>query len=69
MKVIGIKTTIVAVPRNEPEFISTGMRRGVNEILIEIETDEGIMGLGECVATNAPVTHTAGIGQRYDVGA
>jgi L-alanine-DL-glutamate epimerase-like enolase superfamily enzyme len=55
MKIIGIKTTIVAVPHNEPEFMSTGMRRGVNEVLVEIETDEGITGLGECIATCAPV--------------
>ncbi len=55
MKIISIKTTIVAVPHNEPEFISTGMRKGVNEVLIEIETDEGITGLGECIATSAPV--------------
>jgi L-alanine-DL-glutamate epimerase-like enolase superfamily enzyme len=50
VKITELKTTIVSIPHNEPEFISTGSREGVTEILVELETDEGIVGLGECLA-------------------
>ena len=49
MKISDIKTTFLNLPHREPEFVSTGYRLGTTEILIEVETDEGIMGLGECI--------------------
>ncbi len=49
MKISDIKTTFLNLPHREPEFVSTGYRLGTTEILIEVETDEGITGLGECI--------------------
>jgi len=49
MKITDVKTTLLSVPHLEPEFVSTGIRKGVTQALIEIETDEGIVGLGESV--------------------
>ncbi len=60
MKITNVKTTLLSVPHREPEFISTGMRRGVTQCLIEIETDEGITGLGESICRpNAKVIEAA----------
>lgn len=60
MKVTGLKTTLLSVPYLEPEFISTGKRNGVTECLIEIETDEGITGVGESICRpNAKVVEAA----------
>jgi L-alanine-DL-glutamate epimerase-like enolase superfamily enzyme len=60
MKITELKTTLLSVPHREPEFISTGMRFGVTQCLIEIETDEGITGLGESICRpNARVIEAA----------
>jgi len=60
MKIVDVKTTILSVPHVEPEFTSTGLRKGVTQILIEIETDEGIVGLGESISRpNARVIEAA----------
>ena len=49
MKITDLKTTPLSIPFKEPEYVSTGLRRGVTQLLVEIETDEGITGLGECI--------------------
>jgi L-alanine-DL-glutamate epimerase-like enolase superfamily enzyme len=60
MKITKLKTTTLSVPYREPEFVSVGTRRGVTEILVEIETDEGITGLGESLSRpNARVVEAA----------
>ena len=60
MKITDLKTTLVSVPHIEPEFISTGMRKGVTQCLIEVETDAGITGLGESICRpNAQVIEAA----------
>ena len=60
MKITDLKTTLVSVAHTEPEFISTGMRKGVTQCLIEVETDSGITGLGESICRpNAPVIEAA----------
>jgi len=50
MKITDLKTTIVAVPYKEEETISYGVRLGLTNTLVEIETNEGIRGIGECMA-------------------
>jgi L-alanine-DL-glutamate epimerase-like enolase superfamily enzyme len=55
-----LKTTVVSVPHIEPEFISTGMRKGVTQIIVEVYTDSGIIGLGESISRpNAQVIEAA----------
>ena len=50
MKITEVRTTPLSVPHVEPEFTSTGMRKGVTQVLVEIETDEGVTGLGESIS-------------------
>lgn len=50
MKITKLRTTILSVPFIEPEFVSVGTRKGVTQVLIELETDEGIVGIGECIS-------------------
>jgi L-alanine-DL-glutamate epimerase-like enolase superfamily enzyme len=47
MKIIDFRTTIVSVPFTEPETWAFGKRLGVSNVIIEIETDTGLIGLGE----------------------
>ena len=47
MKVTAVTTSILAIPQKELYYYSQGVGRGVNCVLVRIETDEGITGIGE----------------------
>ncbi|HCR17233.1 MAG TPA: hypothetical protein DIU35_07095 [Candidatus Latescibacteria bacterium] len=47
MKVTSVKSRVLAIPNNEPYYYSQGVGQGVNCVLVEVETDEGITGIGE----------------------
>jgi L-alanine-DL-glutamate epimerase-like enolase superfamily enzyme len=50
MRITGLRATPVAVPFRTDEIWAFGRRRGQVSILIEVETDEGVTGLGEASA-------------------
>lgn len=50
MRVTGIRTTPVAVPFAGRELWAFGGRSGLVSIVVEIDTDEGVVGLGEAPA-------------------
>ena len=50
MRITGLRTTPVAVPFRQDELWAFGGRRGMVSILLEIDTDEGLVGLGEAAA-------------------
>lgn len=52
MKITNIKATPVNIPLETPMFWTAGLYPGTSKTIIEIETDEGITGLGE-----APSSH------------
>ena len=47
MKITSIKATPVNIPMDIPYFWSVGLYPGTSKVIIEVETDEGITGLGE----------------------
>jgi L-alanine-DL-glutamate epimerase-like enolase superfamily enzyme len=47
MRITALKTTVVAVPFKGVEKWAWGGRSGLANVILEIETDEGITGLGE----------------------
>ncbi len=47
MRITRIRPTPVAVPYRTAEVWAFGQRKGLVSVLIEIETDEGVVGLGE----------------------
>ncbi len=47
MKVTEVRTRVLAIPNNEPYYYSQGVGTGINCVLVEVETDEGITGIGE----------------------
>lgn len=47
MRITALKTTVVAVPFVEEEKWAWGGRGGLTNVILEVETDEGITGLGE----------------------
>jgi len=65
MKITDLKTTILSVPFSKPTFWPYGRWEGMTVVVIELETDEGITGLGESVclqnsaeAVNALIENT-----------
>lgn len=58
MQITDVRSTIVCVPYKEPEPWAWGVGHyGVNAILVEISTDEGITGIGEGTSPHATVEH------------
>ncbi|MFI5339051.1 MAG: mandelate racemase/muconate lactonizing enzyme family protein [Candidatus Methylomirabilales bacterium] len=49
MTITDVRTTIVSIPFKKPEIWSMGKRVGVSNIIIEVETDRGFVGLGESI--------------------
>lgn len=47
MKISEVKTTIVTVPFSRPEIWARGARPCITNVILELITDEGIIGLGE----------------------
>lgn len=50
MRITGINVTPVAVPLVEDELWAFGGRRGLVSVIVEVATDEGVVGLGEAPA-------------------
>ncbi len=50
MRVTGLRATPVAVPFTQPEAWAFGERTGMVSVLVEVDTDEGLVGLGEAAA-------------------
>lgn len=49
MTITKFRSTTVSVPYQEPETWAFGKKLGVSNIIIELETDTGLVGLGEAV--------------------
>jgi len=47
MRITRLKTTVVAIPFTSDEKWAWGGRRGLANVILELETDEGLIGLGE----------------------
>jgi len=47
MKVTKVTATILAIPNRELYYYSQGVGKGVNCVLVRVETDAGIIGIGE----------------------
>jgi len=60
MKIIDFRTTIVSVPFKEPETWAFGKVEGISNVIIELKTDSGLTGLGECpMFPTARIAHEA----------
>lgn len=51
MKIIHIKTTPLLVPYKKPYHWAQGIIHGAGVILVQVQTDDGIIGIGESIAT------------------
>ena len=59
MKITNLESTVVCVPYKEPEPWAWGIgHHGVNSIIIELSTDEGIKGIGEGTSPHASVEYS-----------
>lgn len=61
MKITSVQATPVNIGFKEPEVWSQGSRCGITAIIVEIETDTGISGLGESVPAPTPEVTIAAI--------
>ncbi len=58
MKVTGVRATEVCVPLKEPLVWSGGTRHTASGLLVELATDEGFTGIGECPGPTLPTIRT-----------
>lgn len=49
MKITGVRVTAIAIPRRSVLTTSYGSRGDARTVLVEIDTDEGLVGLGQAV--------------------
>jgi len=49
MRIVDLRTKIVSIPFTEPETWAFGKRHGISNVIIELETDDGLTGLGEAM--------------------
>ena len=61
MKIQSIEATPVTIEFTEPEHWSQGRRDGVTAIVVQVTTDEGIIGIGESVPAPSPQVTLAAI--------
>jgi L-alanine-DL-glutamate epimerase-like enolase superfamily enzyme len=54
VKISGLTATPVSVPFETEEVWAYGRRAGVSNVLVEVETDEGLTGIGEAVGWPSP---------------
>ncbi len=54
MRVTNVRTTIVSMPFTEVERHSTGSDDMATEVIVQVDTDEGITGIGEALSTFCP---------------
>jgi L-alanine-DL-glutamate epimerase-like enolase superfamily enzyme len=72
MKVTRVEITPVSVPFREPETWAWGERRGISSVIVQVHTDDGLVGLGEAVgAPSTPIMlealrHLAGLIEGHD---
>lgn len=58
MKITDVITTPVLIPFKKPAKWSGGTRRNAPALIIQLKTDEGLIGLGECVGPTIPTIQT-----------
>ncbi|HEU4751689.1 MAG TPA: enolase C-terminal domain-like protein, partial [Armatimonadota bacterium] len=58
MRITDVRTTPVRVPLRVPAKWSGGTRLTAPAVLVELVTDEGLVGLGECVGPTLPTIQT-----------
>ena len=60
MKITRLDATIVSVPYRESEFSSRVHRDGVTDVIVRVETDNGLVGWGEsCSGANVESVYEA----------
>src|SRR3954453_12297396 len=58
LRITSIQTTAVRVPLREPLKWTGGIRESASGLIVEIETDEGLVGYGEAPGPTLPVIQT-----------
>ncbi|MFN0167196.1 MAG: mandelate racemase/muconate lactonizing enzyme family protein [Bryobacteraceae bacterium] len=67
MKIREIRFTTVSVPFIEPEIWSGGSRPGVTSVIVEVETDDGLTGIGEALPAPSVEVTLAALGNMRDL--
>src|SRR5258708_10038091 len=61
MKITDVRWTPAFIPIESPLRYAFGAHPGFSRIIIEVQTDEGLVGLGECYGGSPPGGRTAGV--------
>jgi glucarate dehydratase len=49
VKIKDVRSTVVTVPFDKTRFWSLGCQKGTTRTIVEVETDDGIIGVGETI--------------------
>lgn len=63
MRVSSVRSTIVRVPYREASFSAIDSDAAATEVIVQVETDEGLSGIGESLATFCPEAVDAAVRQ------
>ena len=58
MRITTIETTSVRVPLREPLMWTGGIRESASGLIVEVHTDEGLVGVGEAPGPTLPAIQT-----------
>jgi len=64
MKIRAVRATPVNIPLDRPYYWSTGIYPGTSKTIVEVETDEGLTGLGESPSWDCAETIANQLGPR-----
>jgi L-alanine-DL-glutamate epimerase-like enolase superfamily enzyme len=59
MKIVDIKATPLLIPYTRPYYWAQGVIQGASVILVEVHTDDGLVGYGESIASPSPTSIAA----------
>jgi L-alanine-DL-glutamate epimerase-like enolase superfamily enzyme len=54
LRITGLRTTLLSLPFSRPTSWPNGQWNGLTTVLVEIDTDRGVVGLGESICLQDP---------------
>ena len=61
MKIVDVRTIQLSYPCAIPYMSAAGVQQARNSLLVEVETDTGLIGLGEAGCAGGPMSSTRGV--------
>src|SRR6266536_1147273 len=60
-QITSVRTTLLAIPHVRPYHWAIGAPLGTNNVLVEVETSDGVVGIGDACGTRSAIATSAAI--------